>query len=566
MKAALYIRVSTTQQIDRDSLKTQEERLKQYCNAREFSVFRLYRDEGISAKDKNRPALEALLKDAEDKKFNIVVFTRLDRITRSLQDLLFLVSFFEKHDIKLLSLNENINTEGPMGRFMLNLLGALAQLEREIDSERVSTDMHYRAEKGKWNGGIIPFGYITREKLIESLRAKGASEAKALNKADRETPENKKLYLLEEEAQIIRQMYDSYLKEKSLRKVVNGFNLRGLKTRKGDWTTTTVRRMLTNPFYLGYITYGKRKTDISSGKLRHVDREKWKIVKGDHKPIVAKKKFDEVQDLLMQKTSKPTKSDKTYLLSGILKCWHCGGKMYGYTHTKTYADGTEKEYLYYRCATTSRKGTSACKGQTIDGEPLEEIVIGTLLALSENKQFLKEKAKLINELKKAVKPDTKNKKQEKAQLEAHEKELDEIRETLLGKLERRIIDDETFTPRFEKVNRQLEEVRNSLLKVKTVKEESQNRILALEASFEELENLAKTWPVLSEEARKSRLAVIVKEVLAKKVRRKLKMDMTIYVDSPEEFAKCAEGMPLRVFQLPPQTLPLFRFSDPAVSQ
>lgn len=547
MKAALYIRVSTTQQVDRDSLKTQEERLKQYCKAREFSVYKLYKDEGISAKDKNRPALEALLKDAEDKKFNIVVFTRLDRITRSLQDLLFLVSYFEKQDIKLLSLNENINTEGPMGRFMLNLLGALAQLEREIDSERVSTDMHYRAEKGKWNGGIIPFGYTTRDKLIQQFRAKGMSQAKAFGRADKETPENKKLYLLEEEAQIIKQMYEAYLKEKSLRKVVNSFNLRGLKTRQGDWTTTTIRRMLTNPFYLGYITYGKRKADISTGKLRKVDKDKWKIVKGEHKPIVTEKKFKEVQELLREKTSKPTKSDKTYLLSGILKCWLCGGKMYGYTHTKRYSDGTTREYLYYRCATTSRKGTSVCKGQTIDGEPLEKIVTEAVLTLSDNKQFLTEKAKLIRELKKAVKPDTKDREQARRQLEKREKELSQRRETLLDKLERKIIDDETFTPRFRQINNQLEEVRNSQLKTKTLKEESENKILALEASFEELANLAKTWTSLSVEGRKSRLSVIIKEVLAKKVRKKLKMDMTIYVDSPEEFAKCAESMPMRIF-------------------
>ena len=121
MKAALYVRVSTLQQVDRDSLKTQEERLRSYCKAKEFSAYKVYKDEGISAKDQNRPALEALLKDAEDKKFEYVVFTRLDRITRSLQDLLYLIKFFEQHNIKFLSLDESISTEGAMGRFVLNL-------------------------------------------------------------------------------------------------------------------------------------------------------------------------------------------------------------------------------------------------------------------------------------------------------------------------------------------------------------------------------------------------------------------------------------------------------------
>ncbi|MGA1790020.1 MAG: recombinase family protein [bacterium] len=348
MKAAIHIRVSTAQQIDKDSLHTQEELLKQYCRARDFGIFRIYRDEGISAKDKKRPSFEALLKDASRKKFNYVIATRLDRITRSLKDLIDLMDFFQKHDIKIVSLNENIDTEGPMGRFVTNLLGAIAQLKREIDAERVSTDMHFRAMKGKWNGGIIPYGYITREKLVENLIREGMSKSKAIEKANKETPKSKKLYVNKQEAKLIRHIFDSYLSNKSLKRVINDLNTSGHKTRKGLWTTTTVRRVLTNPFYLGYITYGKRKADIATGR------------------------------------------------------------MHGFTHKKKLSSGKFREYVYYRCSTSSRKGASACKGQTIEGQPIENIVVDSILKISGKRAFLTEKEKLLKQLRESIKPENRD--------------------------------------------------------------------------------------------------------------------------------------------------------------
>ncbi len=162
MKTAIYVRVSTTQQIDRESLQTQEERLRQYCKIHGYSIYKVYREEGVSAKDIKRPKLEELMQDIENKKVQAVLVAKLDRITRSLKDLINLIEFFQEHDVKLISLTQNIDTTGSMGRFMLNLLGAVAQVEREMTAERVSEDMHHRALAGKWNGGIIPYGYTTR--------------------------------------------------------------------------------------------------------------------------------------------------------------------------------------------------------------------------------------------------------------------------------------------------------------------------------------------------------------------------------------------------------------------
>ncbi len=87
-----------------------------------------------------------------------LLVTKLDRISRSLVDLLDLMRLFEQHGVKFVSLRDNIDTSGPVGRFMLHILGAIAELERGITAERVAEDMKLRAKRGKWNGGLAPYG------------------------------------------------------------------------------------------------------------------------------------------------------------------------------------------------------------------------------------------------------------------------------------------------------------------------------------------------------------------------------------------------------------------------
>ena len=111
----LYVRVSTHNQVDKDSLKTQEERLIAYCKANEISEFEVYRDAGFSARDTKRPALEALMENIKNGKIRGVFVVKLDRITRSIKDLILLTEFFNKHNIKFVSISESIDTSTAMG-------------------------------------------------------------------------------------------------------------------------------------------------------------------------------------------------------------------------------------------------------------------------------------------------------------------------------------------------------------------------------------------------------------------------------------------------------------------
>ena len=247
-KAAIYVRVSTMNQVDRDSLKTQEERLTAFCKANEYEVHRVYKDAGISAKDTNRPALEELMLDMKAGVVDVVVVTKLDRITRSIKDFISLLEIFTETNVQFNSLAENFDTGSAMGRFALNLLVLVAQLEREITAERVATDMRHRAIKGKWNGGVVPHGYRTQGLLLKNFKTDGLDQASALAKATELCPESRKLFIDPVEAEMIRWIYDTFTKTNSIRKTTHLINAKGTKTRRGAlWATSSIHRILTNP-------------------------------------------------------------------------------------------------------------------------------------------------------------------------------------------------------------------------------------------------------------------------------------------------------------------------------
>ncbi|MBU0477524.1 recombinase family protein, partial [bacterium] len=416
MKAGIYVRVSTSMQIDRDSLHTQEERLRQYCKAQNFEVYKdkPYKDEGISAKDTKRPAFEELMQDVTAGKINVIIVTRLDRITRSLRDLINLMESLQQHNVKLISLTESIDTTGPMGRFIINLLGSIAQLEREIDSERVSADMHHRALSGKWTGGVVPLGYTTKGKLLKVFLEQGLSEDKALKEANELAPEKGRLYLQKQEAELVKKIYKLYLEFRSLRKTTHELNRIGIRAPEGaPWAATSIRRILSTPTYTGKIWYGKRKTELATGKLKNVKKELWKIVKGQHEPIITDETFEKVQEILKQKYMKPSKAKQAYLLTGLLRCGMCKGGMFGYVQAKKNKSG---KYFYYRCRNSVAKGQSVCKGMVLPAENIEKAVIDFLMNISKNDKILNEKEKIMNKYKEQAKPVKSDVEEEKKRL------------------------------------------------------------------------------------------------------------------------------------------------------
>jgi site-specific DNA recombinase len=531
MKAGPYIRVSTSMQIDRDSLTTQEERLRQYCKAQGWKIHRIYKDEGVSAKDTKRPAFEELMRDVKAGIIQIVPVTRLDRITRSLKDLISLMESLQQHNVKLVSLTENIDTTGPMGRFILNLLGSIAQLEREIDSERVSADMHHRALSGKWTGGVVPIGYTTKGKLIKTFLEQGMSEDKALKEANEIAPEKGRLYLQKQEADLVRKIYELYLELRSLRRVTHELNRRGFRAPGGSpWAAVSIKRILSNPTYVGNIWYGKRKTDLATGKLKKVRKELWKIVKGQHEAIISKETFEKVQELLRQKYMKPTKAKQAYLLTGLLRCGLCKGGMFGYVQSKKKSN---RKYFYYRCQNSVTKGKAVCKGMILPAERIEGAVIDSLMNISKNDKILSEKEKIINKLKEQSKPVKSDVEEEKKRLVLEEKRLVDVRTTLLEKLENRIIDDVVFVERFDENKKQLEVIRNRMAELSSQGEEINLQEIALQTSYDDLCNFPKMWQYLTDEEKQEKIRSIINQIIVNCDRRsnKINLKINLFTDS-----------------------------------
>ena len=158
IKAVGYVRVSTEEQAREGlSLEAQEARIRAYCEAKGWKLVRIYRDEGFSGKDLNRPALQELLRDLKADGIQAVVVAKLDRLTRSVKDLGYLID--ELFDgIALASVEESLDTTTAGGRFVLHILGAVAQWERETVSERTRNTLRYKRERGEWVGRI-PYGF-----------------------------------------------------------------------------------------------------------------------------------------------------------------------------------------------------------------------------------------------------------------------------------------------------------------------------------------------------------------------------------------------------------------------
>ena len=157
--AGIYIRVSTEDQAREGfSLEEQKEKLLQLCKFKEYEVFKVYEDAGISAKDiAHRPAFQEMLADMKKGKINYIVAYKLDRVTRSVRDLEELIAVLEKHNTYLVCDRDDVNTSTANGRFFVRMLTVLSQLEIEIVSERTKFGLN-----GAIKSGHLPRYYSIR--------------------------------------------------------------------------------------------------------------------------------------------------------------------------------------------------------------------------------------------------------------------------------------------------------------------------------------------------------------------------------------------------------------------
>ncbi len=146
-RAALYMRISTKNHSQ--TTETQALALRDYAERRGFEIVEEYRDEGISGAKDRRPALDRLIRDARSRRFEVVLVARFDRFARSVTHLLQALGEFNSLGIDFVSLSESVDTSTPMGKMIFTVLGAVAELERNLIQERVSMGIERARKQGK---------------------------------------------------------------------------------------------------------------------------------------------------------------------------------------------------------------------------------------------------------------------------------------------------------------------------------------------------------------------------------------------------------------------------------
>ncbi|WP_144504747.1 recombinase family protein [Bacillus mycoides] len=343
MKCAIYRRVSTDMQAEKgSSLEAQKERLNAFAVSQGWEVASDYVDDGYSAKNMNRPALQRMLSNMKDGQFDIILVYKLDRLCRSVRDLNDMIREFEKYHVKFKSSTESLDTTTATGRMMMNIIGTLAQWEREQTAERVSMILNERSKKGLWNGGPMPYGYVFK---------------------------NGEVTIIKDEAQIVQFCFDKAITH-GAQSIAKLLNEKGYRTRDGyKWIMRSILRMLHNPLYKGYRTYA------NNGEINLT-----KVNINGFNPIITKELFDKVQYIIKKRTITSTrvKNDSIFPLSGILICPKCGGRMSGTTIT---TKGTW--YRYYRC---SKVVHGVCNQQLINENIVDDEFSKMFTTISQNVQ------------------------------------------------------------------------------------------------------------------------------------------------------------------------------------
>lgn len=349
-KVAIYCRVSSDDQKERDTIENQVDILHTYIEMRDgLSAYGEYLDNGISGTVPfvQRPEGSRLLKDASKGYFDTVLVWKIDRFGRDTLSGLKAVEMLSKYNIEIMSVTEPFDMNTPTGRFQFITYLNMAELERNNILDRMYIGATRAAKQGKWMGGIVPYGYnVNKDGLLE---------------------------VKDDEAKIIIKIFELYVNERlstiSIALYLNNSGIlsscgtgKGKRTKNitAKWRAGTIQRILNNTTYKGIHYYGKRGT-------RRKD-----LIKRDVPPIISAELWDKAQKVKVENTiiSKRNNTKRNYLLRGLIKCKYCGKTFYGVSY-KNRSD-------FYVCS--GKRGENKrvlgikCNALNINAEEIEKSV------------------------------------------------------------------------------------------------------------------------------------------------------------------------------------------------
>lgn len=385
-----------------ESIENQLIMCKEYINAfieggKDAEIIE-YEDEGFSGKNTKRPKFMQMMSDMQARHFDYLVCYKLDRLGRNIADLAALMEKLEQKNTSFISIKEKFDTTTPIGKAMLYFSGVLAQMEREQIAERVRDNMVMLARSGRWLGGNTPLGFNSLKMEKETASAK-----------------KKTLYALSQnpdEIKLARFIFDYFLKQQSLTKVMKYLLANEIKTRNGNaFSIMAIRDILTNPVYckadeaayeyfygLGcQVCIDKEELDGETGlmgyaktssapyKNKAASYETWIISMGRHEGIVSGREFAIVQQMLADNREKGNNfrrvGNNAALLSGILYC-SCGHLMRPKNYPATRVNERGERTFAYLCTYKELTHSADCKNKNIHGNTLDEAVCNELIKIA----------------------------------------------------------------------------------------------------------------------------------------------------------------------------------------
>lgn len=372
-RCAIYTRKSSEEglELEYNSLHAQRDAAEAFIKSQKHEGWKVikesYDDGGISGGHMDRQALQRMLHDLKAGKIDIVVVYKVDRLSRSLADFAQMMKIFDANEVSFVSVTQQFNTSSSMGRLTLNVLLSFAQFEREVTGERIRDKIALSKKKGRWTGGVPPLGYDA---------------------------EGGKISINKDEAEVVKQCFDLYLKSSGLIETVNRLNAQGLKTKhfvsaKGrvyaakPWIAKQLHRVLTQPIYYGMVQH------------------RGELFEGAHEAIIDTRTWEETQHKLQSQQPDFQKQRASMNKQAIEHTQHAlKGYVFtddGYALTPTFTcktrkatDGSrqQKRYRYYVSQKAIGQGYAFSKIKTVNAMLLEQsvqqMVTQTLPALADS--------------------------------------------------------------------------------------------------------------------------------------------------------------------------------------
>ena len=345
VNVAIYTRQSVADDKEFGSLEAQRQAIESYVSSQPDwrALPEHYDDAGYSGGTTERPAFQQLLLDIDHGGIDVVACYKLDRLSRSINDFVRVTDLFERHNVRFVSVTQAFDTSTSLGRMTVNLLATFATYERDMIRERTRDKMAATRRRGLWTGGNVPIGYSAKDK---------------------------RLVVKKEEADVVRELFQLYLTLRSTLAVAAELNRRGHRTKKGGrFTKQAVKRVLTNPVYVGKVRQGGDLYDGAHEAI--IDRDTWEAVQPQFE-----------RNGTGGRPRQPAKSGA--LLLGLVRCG-CGAGVTVHSSRRG-----NRRYASYVCQRYQKEGAASCPGSRVPAADLEAFVVDQIRSIGKDPSLVGE--------------------------------------------------------------------------------------------------------------------------------------------------------------------------------